>query len=182
MTTKETIRTEISALRKAMGEEEVHDCSQKIIRRLECDTVFLSARHILVYSAIQNEVNLASLVERWKGKKQFYLPVVVGDGEMEIRPYTSETSMELGKFGILEPAGNAISHNKIDLIICPGVAFDAEKNRLGRGGGYYDRYLSHTLNSVIYAVAYDFQVLAPSLPTHTHDKKMHRIFTPNRII
>lgn len=179
---KTTIRTEISALRKAMSAEEVHDFSQQIIQKLEKDAVFQSAQHVLLYSSIQNEVTISQLMEKYNTTKQFYLPVVIGKGEMEIRPYTPETELHAGKFGITEPTGNAIPQHTIDLIICPGVAFDHLRNRLGRGGGYYDRYLSEAKNCTIYAVAYDFQILRHALPTDAHDQKMQHIFTPSRRI
>ncbi len=182
MQTKETIRTQISAIRKALSAEEVRTFSQQIVEKIEQDTLFRQAKHILIYSPIQNEVDICSLMEKFNTTKQFYLPVVIGNGAMEIRPYTPETELRSGKFQILEPEVSSTCSSKIDLIICPGVAFDYAKSRLGRGGGYYDRHLAKVQDVMICAVAYDFQVLEQLLPTDIHDQKMHCIYTPTQKI
>lgn len=74
----------------------------------------------------------------------------------------------------------AVPENEIDLIIVPGVAFDRQRNRLGRGKGFYDRLLS-TLNVPKIGISYDFQ-LKDQIPVEPFDRKMDLIITEKEII
>jgi 5-formyltetrahydrofolate cyclo-ligase len=87
--------------------------------------------------------------------------------------------MHRGQFNIPEPTTESYKE-PIDLIILPGVGFDKHGNRLGQGGGYYDRFLAigHK-QSVLVAVAYDFQ-LVEKVPTNRRDKKMDYIILPTK--
>ena len=88
--------------------------------------------------------------------------------------------MHRGKFGIPEPTTQPYEGH-IDLIIVPAVAFDKEGHRLGRGGGYYDRFLKKYPRATLIGVGYDFQ-LVEKVPTERHDRKMHRIVLPSQAI
>lgn len=79
-------------------------------------------------------------------EKQILLPVVTGD-DLELRVYTGPGDLATGAYGIEEPTGALFTdYDAIDFIVVPGVAFDRNGNRLGRGKGYYDRLLPpHTL-------------------------------------
>ena len=83
-------------------------------------------------------------------------------------------------YNIIEPIGESISPSKLDLIIVPGVAFDKNKNRLGRGKGFYDKLLSEVTCCKI-GICYDFQLLE-YLPCEDHDIKMNLIVTPKYLI
>jgi len=79
-------------------------------------------------------------------------------------------------FGILEPEGESFTElQDIDLIIVPGVAFDKNNNRLGRGKAYYDKLLNY-VNCHKYGVCFDFQ-LVPNVPADQHDVKMDKVIT-----
>ena len=82
----------------------------------------------------------------------------------------------------MEPVddGTIISNDDIDLIVVPGVAFDRERNRLGRGKGYYDRLLSQLKASAI-GICFDFQ-LKGQIPTEPFDRKMDLVITEKEII
>ena len=96
----------------------------------------------------------------------------------------SLSNMNVDNWGILEPKD--VDKNKIgkefDLIIMPGVAFDRYGNRIGYGGGYYDKYISQIedLSNRI-SLAYDFQVVK-SIESETHDIKVNGIITNNEFI
>jgi len=95
-----------------------------------------------------------------------------------------QTDLETSKLGFKQPKKSLpqVPPEDLDLIITPGVAFDECGNRLGRGAGHYDRLLSHPgLRASIVALALDEQIV-PEIPTEPHDRRVHMIFTPTRVI
>ena len=92
------------------------------------------------------------------------------------------TDIVTGKFGVREPAATCeeISLNQFDLVLVPGMAFDLNGARLGRGKGFYDRLLAEA-SGVKCGVAYDFQ-LQEKIPTEPHDARVEFILTPNRCV
>ena len=100
----------------------------------------------------------------------------------ELKDYDSE--LEPGTFNILEPKREfrrLVSPDELDLIIVPGVAFDPSGNRLGRGMGFYDRFLKKVKDNIpIIGLAYDFQVLE-KIPANKTDIKVNKIITERRI-
>lgn len=109
------------------------------------------------------------------------LPLIKGN-DLQLLLYSGKESLKAGAFGILEPTEDcvAVPENEIDLIIVPGVAFDRQRNRLGRGKGFYDRLLS-TLNVPKIGISYDFQ-LKDQIPVEPFDRKMDLIITEKEII
>ena len=112
------------------------------------------------------------------------MPVVKGD-ELELRYYTGKQDLQKGSYNIEEPQGELLTnYDKIDLAIIPGVAFDSQGNRLGRGKGYYDRLLKQ-LNAYKIGICFHFQICT-HIPTETFDKPMDEVwseeesFIPNK--
>lgn len=177
---KEIIRMDFSARRRSLSTDKVHALSEKIMSKLEQSNEFGKARTILIYHPIHNEVDTRGLMAKWHDTKQFLLPVVKEGNRMELHYYVDENNLKTGKFGIQEP-DSACFKGKPDLIILPGVAFDRQRNRLGRGRGFYDRLLQHARHVPTIGVAYDFQIVSV-LPTSIMDKKVSFVYTPTRII
>lgn len=157
------------------------DFSEKILKRLEETELFRQASCIALYHAIPGEVQTAGFIEKWFDKKQLLLPLVIGD-DLRLLPYEGYDSLIPGAFGILEPTNTetTVPESDVDLIIVPGVAFDCQLNRMGRGKGYYDRLLS-TLQAPKIGICFDFQ-LQESIPVESFDKKMDMVITENKII
>lgn len=112
--------------------------------------------------------------------KQVVLPKVAGDN-LTLHPYCSVDDLALGAYGIMEPQTKELTDYKVvDLVIVPGMAFDSQGNRLGRGKGYYDRLFANGLrNDVVkYGVCFPFQMVE-SVPSMDFDVKMDDVFSPH---
>ena len=176
---KQSMRELLIQKRRMMSAEERTAQSELILSQLEKMTVFREAKTVLLYYPKNNEVDVLPLFKRYKRDKVLLLPVTHRNG-MTANPYEGNDKMHRGKVGIPEPTTPPFEGN-IDVIIVPAVAFDKEGNRLGRGGGYYDRFLKKQSHATIIGVGYDFQ-LVDEVPVRKHDQKMHRIILPSQTI
>ena len=153
--------------------------SEQVLQQLEQMHCFRDAKTVLLYYPVQNELDVLPLVKKYKREKTLLFPVSHRRG-ITVHPYAGNEHMHRGKFGIPEPTTPAYE-GKIDLIIVPGVAFDAKGRRLGRGGGYYDRFIKKQTHAVLVGVGYDFQ-LVDEVPAARHDQRVHRIILPSKTI
>lgn len=176
---KQQMRELLIQKRRIMSAEERQEKSELILQQLEQMQCFCDAKTILLYYPKNNEVDVLPLFKRYKRQKTLLLPVTSRRG-MTANPYEGNEKMHRGKFGIPEPTTQPYEGH-IDLIIVPAVAFDKEGHRLGRGGGYYDRFLKKYPRATLIGVGYDFQ-LVEKVPTERHDRKMHRIVLPSQTI
>lgn len=103
----------------------------------EADTVF-------AFFSLSTEVDTHAVIDKCLSlEKRVALPVTMPHGAMEFREYLGVRFMEKGALGILQPKeGCEIKPGENDVILAPGLCFDADGFRLGKGGGYYDRYLA----------------------------------------
>ncbi len=177
--TKADIRRDIKHRKQLLSEQEKADAARRCFALLEQSQEFKDARNVLVYASLPDEISTADFIARWHKEKQLFLPRVNGD-DLEILPYTP-TSTDKGVFGIEEPTGSDCRPiEEIDLVVVPGVAFDRQGNRLGRGRGYYDRLLCEAHCNLI-GVAYSLQI-ADELPAESHDIKIPIVITEKEII
>lgn len=176
---KQRMRELLIQKRRMLSAEERTAQSELILSQLEKMTVFREAKTVLLYYPKNNEVDVLPLFKRYKRDKVLLLPVTHRNG-MTANPYEGNDKMHRGKVGIPEPTTPPFEGN-IDVIIVPAVAFDKQGNRLGRGGGYYDRFLKKQSHATIIGVGYDFQ-LVDEVPVRKHDQKMHRIILPSQTI
>ena len=172
---KTELRKLVRSAKRAVPLEEKRHRSLAIMKYVEQLDRFQSASTILLYWALDDEVDTRPFVESWYQKKSILLPCVDGD-DLLLRRYTGLDSMVAGpQFGILEPVGPLFSdYEKIDLIIVPGVAFDIHNNRMGRGRGYYDRLLKSTPNAYKVGVAFSFQMF-DEIPVEPFDVPMDKV-------
>jgi 5-formyltetrahydrofolate cyclo-ligase len=144
-----------------------------------------SAHTILFYAPLPNELDVWPLLEKLlKTEKICALPAFDNATQFYTarRVKNLETDIFTGKFGVSEPLLECeeIPLNKFDLVLVPGVAFDLNCNRLGRGKGFYDRILS-AASGIKCGIGYDFQLLE-SIPTEPHDAKVDFVLTPERCV
>ena len=142
-----------------------------------CVTSHLASSHtILLYNALSDEVPTQALMDQLVAQgKTVLLPCVINDTDMELRRYTGPQDLQTGSFGILEPTGELFTdYDTIDVAIVPGMAFDAEGHRLGRGKGYYDRFLSRVPHLYKIGLCFSWQ-LVDHVPYDEHDIKMDEV-------
>ena len=172
MTSKTDIRSAIKALKKQHSKEELQAQSEKIMRQLEQHPDFINAQKIMLYSSLPDEVQTQAFIEKWRHHKRIILPTVVGDDIIPVE-LADETGFAVGDFNILEPQNDAYTGD-FDLIVVPGVAFDRHGNRLGRGKGYYDRFLCQHRSVKKIGICFDFQ-LVDNVPVEETDIPLDEI-------
>lgn len=177
MVDKAEIRKRMRELKRAVTPEEKLRRSETVMRGVEQLPEFQRASVVLLYWSMADEVQTHEMVEQWYRQKTVLLPCVDGD-DLRLRQYTGPECMVSGElFGIGEPTGEEWTDlAAVELIAVPGVAFDREGNRMGRGRGFYDRLLKSTPNATKIGLAYDFQMM-DAIPTEPHDVKMNLVIT-----
>lgn len=177
---KHIVRKEIVALKKDYTEIELLQFSEEIFNKLEKTQVFADSKYILAYYSFPGEVFTHDFIEKHARDKTIILPVVQNDC-LILREYKGADMMVKSAYGILEPLGNEFTDfSKIDLAIVPGVSFDRNFNRLGRGKGYYDKLLPQ-LTAYLIGVCFSFQI-TEGLPIEAHDFPMNCVISQNEII
>ena len=148
-----------------------------IINKVAKLKAFKESKNILFYLPIHGEVNLIPLYNSHNDLKNFILPKIKKNNQLDLHYINDLDHTEKGKYNILEPKKHLkkAKIKDIDLILVPGIAFDLEGNRIGYGKGYYDQLLKQTTALKI-GIAYDFQLLKKITP-EKHDIKMDRIIT-----
>ncbi|MDR1809947.1 MAG: 5-formyltetrahydrofolate cyclo-ligase [Prevotella sp.] len=178
--TKDALRREIAALKKQYASSDLLAKSEEVFSVLEITGLFQNAQTILIYNSLNGEVSTSAFLSKWAGEKEFFLPVVSGNN-LVVRKYEADSKFVASAWGIQEPVGiDIMNYDGIDLAIIPGIAFDRKLNRLGRGKGYYDRFLP-ALKAPKIGVCFDFQ-LFDAIPTAPHDVKMNLLVSENEIV
>ena len=141
---KMTIRKAMLSQTRSKSSEELQRYSELVCNAIERNEKFQKAKIVLCFWSLPDEVNTHNLIQKWAHEKTFLLPKVIGE-KLELHTFTDIASMTTGEFGISEPTGEIFSdYKKINLAIIPGLAFDANGGRMGRGKGFYDRFLPQT--------------------------------------
>lgn len=176
METKEDIRKKVKEITGSLTREVMDELSRRTMSRLEMNPKFGEARTVAIFHSLADEPDTRPFVEKWSAEgKTIALPCVEGK-EIVFRRYSPETLAEKGRFNIAEPkGGRVVEPHEIDLMVVPGVAFDHAGNRMGRGGGYYDRFLAG-LEIYRIGVCFPHQLLA-EIPCEPHDVPMDEVVT-----
>ena len=176
---KKEIRAIIKAQKQQLSPDKIKAYSSMVCNILCNEQIYKDAKVIYPYLAYNQEIITDTLIERaWVDGKAVAVPKCYEDNRMEFHRISSFEDTELGMFNIPEPKhGEIVDDNEV-LIIMPGLAFDKEFNRIGYGGGFYDRYLDRKQNCrfIKVAFAYDFQ-LVDHIEADDHDYKVDIIIT-----
>lgn len=181
---KKILRLAMKEKRSRLTQEEVSALSEMLCQKIYTLPAYQNTDCILAYFPIRNEVSLLPLIKDAVSKgKRVYLPKVAGERMIFLR-CQSQQDVAKGYMGIYEPVTTeAWSPEYTDktIALLPGLAFDASGNRLGYGGGFYDRFL--TENQVLnIGICYDFQILSEPVPTEPFDITLQYIVSEKRII
>ena len=171
--TKEELRRLVRSQKRMYSAPQLQAMSAEAVARLMALPQMAAAKTVMLYYSLPDEVSTHELAGRLVERgKVVVLPVVTGPTEMELRRYRSADDLSMGAFGIMEPTGEPFtSLAEIDLAVVPGMAFDTRGNRLGRGKGYYDRFLSQLPQATKVGLCFPFQKF-PGVPTDENDVRM----------
>lgn len=174
---KSEIRASMRSRNRALSSAERLVASTAIFSAVERLPEFRTARTVALFAALPDEPATDEVMARWLETRNIVLPRV--EGETMQFYVCRPDALKFGAFGILEPQGEELCPpERIDLIVCPGVAFTDDGRRLGRGKGYYDRYLSlPAFHAYRVGVCYAHQ-LVEELPVEAHDVRMDRVIYP----
>lgn len=172
--TKGALRSVIRERVVRLTAEERSAVACKIFRAVECEPAFIAAHSVALFASLPDEPSTEEFLHRWYGVKRLLLPRIVGD-DMEFCDYEPD-SMRAGAYGIAEPASSQpVAVEDIDFMILPGRAFTPEGWRLGRGKGYYDRYMAKEgFRAFTVGVCFAVQVVE-HLPLSPYDKRVDKI-------
>lgn len=175
---KETVR-KLKALPK--GYREASD--RKICERIISLPEYQEAGTLFTFVGTKDEIDTMALIEdALKEGKRVGVPRSGDGGIMAVYGITGKDDLKPGRFGILEPVESAelIPIEEIDFCVIPCLACDLKGNRLGHGGGYYDRYLSRRRMATV-VVCYHELVL-PEVPVMEHDVPVDRVVTEQVVV
>ncbi len=182
---KKKIRAEITALRKMMSEYDITYLSDRIKNSFCSLDVYRSSDVIFAYMAYSKEVRTRPIIEQaWADGKKVAIPKIPDKQTLHFHYIHSFDDLEIGYGGVYEPKYEDPVTDHSALIIVPGLAFDYELNRIGDGGGFFDKYFSENkqLDFFKLALAFDFQIYKKLDVIEEHDERLDLIVTPTMVI
>ena len=157
---KQELRKAIRARKRAMTEEEIERRSRSLCQKFLESDAYRACRTLYGYLPYNQEVRTVPiLAQALADGKQVAVPKVYGD-DMKFIVLTDLTQVSRGYAGIPEPiADEPVAEDETALVLMPGLAFDPQGQRIGYGGGFYDKFLSREPNHPTLALCYEFQMV-----------------------
>ena len=166
---KKALRREIREKKRAMTEEEIVSRSEKLGALFAATEAYRNAKAVYGYLPYNQEVRTVPMLQKaLEDGKRVAVPKVYGD-TMKFLWLEDLSQVEKSEMGIPEPVEDGpVADDKTALVLMPGVAFTQNGDRMGYGGGYYDRFLADEPDHPTVALCYEFQMVG-SLPTEEFD-------------
>ncbi len=185
---KNELRKYVIAARNKLAADIIKEKSSVITSKLIRLEEYRRAGTIMAYVDFRNEVQTGPIIEDALQRGKRVAVPVTDVANKKITPSLVKNypeDLEPGTWGIPEPKPGLvrpIPPGEIDMVIVPGVAFDTAGNRLGYGGGFYDRFLPETAPGCVYvALAYEIQI-RPNVYPSEHDQPIHILVTEDRVL
>lgn len=166
---KKALRREIREKKRAMTEEEIVDRSEKLGQLFVQSEAYRKAKTVYGYLPYNQEVRTVPMLEQaLRDGKRVAVPKIYGD-TMKFLYLDDLSKVEKNDMGIPEPIDDTpVADDKTALVLMPGLAFTKQGDRMGYGGGFYDRFLAEEPDHPTLALCYEFQMV-DSLPTEEFD-------------
>ena len=180
---KDTLRRLVLASRGRIDPQERVDQGAACVQRLLGLDEISAAERVLAYVSVGSELRTGTLLEALLSRgSTLLLPYVADDGMLRASEIRSTAGLAPGYRGIPEPrARMPVDPARADVVVVPGVAFDARGGRLGFGGGFYDRFLQACGDATRIGICFECQVV-DEVPLEDHDQRMDIVVTPDRVI
>jgi 5-formyltetrahydrofolate cyclo-ligase len=184
---KATIRKSIILKRKALSNLKQNEKSLIVTRRLLDMGEFKTSKAVFCFLSTAHEVKTEEIIlKAFRLGKDVLVPLLnPQEGDMQVVRISRDTRFAIGEYGVREPSletREVVSSACIDFVIAPGLAFDIFGNRIGYGGGHYDKLFKNISNDVTrVAVGYDFQIIE-SVPHSDFDESVHFIVTETKTL
>ena len=176
---KKILRREIKSRLSKISPAEKLNLSRAVIQTFLAFPAYKDAKIIMAYLSMPEEIQLQEFFKAAFADKKILAVPFISEGVMTAVELPNMNALEVGEYGILTVKRDVrkfIDAEKIDCIITPGLAFDMHGRRLGRGGGFYDKFLSRAVNAKKIALAYDCQIV-DSVPAEIHDVPVDIVIT-----
>ena len=189
MNTKASLREQVFLKRKGLSEKEQLESGESLVKLWKSIEGLYRSKKIALYLPVNREISTNSLISYFlqDGSKCF-LPIIAQDKEnkiLEFAPFAADSPLTNNRFDISEPTTSTrVDINELDIIFLPCVCFDSKGNRIGMGGGFYDKtldQLSSNQKPQLILLAYDFQKVQCCFPEN-HDVKADACLTPNKFL
>ena len=184
---KQAIRASMKEFLAGVSVTDRHKRSLDACTLLASTKEFKAAQIIMLFLSMQQEVETATLaVKAWQEGKSIAAPRVDWQGRrmepVEIK--SLDVGLKETQFGVREPiAGTQVALGMIDIVVIPGLAFDRRGYRVGRGRGFYDRFLSQQdFKGLRIGLCFHEQLLGEAIPTEEHDIPMDVVITDREIV
>ncbi|HNW26062.1 MAG TPA: 5-formyltetrahydrofolate cyclo-ligase [Candidatus Gastranaerophilaceae bacterium] len=176
MIEKEVLRIKCKEIRRSL---DVNSISEKIVETIFSLEEYQKALNIMIFYPLEHEINLMGLMN--DSSKNFYLPKVKGE-KLLVCPYISGDKLVESKFKTKEPETNPVSSDLLDIVFVPAVAAAKNFNRLGYGGGFYDRFLSKLNPEIIKIIAIPDDLIVDNIPCESFDETVNIIVSEKQIL
>lgn len=175
---KQSLRKQIRAQMQLMPDDYFHQAGQEICRRVAESEAYRQAKVIFCFVSHGKEPNTYPLLEQALADgKTLCVPLCKAEGEMDAKMIHSLNELQPGTYGIPEPGENAetLLPSQIDLAIIPCLAATKSGKRLGKGGGYYDRFLANFTGKAL--LLCPKKLIQCDIPTEAHDIPLPWVIT-----
>jgi 5-formyltetrahydrofolate cyclo-ligase len=175
----------VAARRQRLGADLVEAAGRRVAERISASSEFVESARVVLYAALADELPTRPLCEVARASGKILLwPRTRPDGGLEFAPCQRWEDLIPERYGVLAPAPQrrGVALGQEDLLLVPGVAFDLQGGRLGRGGGHFDRALAELGDTgpPVFGIAFECQ-LVERVPREDHDRAVAAIVTERRL-